>query len=62
MEKLLAKALTAGQIIEALQKLPPETKVLAEGCDCINPTSQVGTFRSNGVIWASIEVDTSVTD
>lgn len=62
MEKLLAKTKTIGELIEELSRLDPAMKVLAEGCDCINPITQVGVFHTNGTPWASIEVDTSVTD
>lgn len=60
MEKLLERAITVGEIIEALQKLDPKMKVIAKGCDCINPVSKIYTFHTNGQMWASIEVDTRV--
>lgn len=35
------KAMTVAQLIAELQKLPPELKVLTEGCDCTGPCASV---------------------
>ena len=38
--------MTVSELIAALQKLPPELEVEAEGCDCVNDVRGAGTRRA----------------
>lgn len=44
------EVITVAELIEQLQKLPPDAMVYAEGCDCVGPATGAE-LQSDGDVW-----------